>query len=86
MTYEESKQALLDDLRSMPDNGKIRIFWGVDAFTLKELIKEIEDETEVGIEHIEMHIGAMELIAELKARPPKKKLRWRIGKRFRRKR
>ena len=73
MEYEESRRLLIEDLRSIPDTGKVRMYWGGESFTIPQLLKEIEDETEVGKEHIEMHIGAHNLIEELKANPPKKR-------------
>ena len=78
MDYKESKRLLIADLKSMPDNGKISIFWGDRGFTPTSLAKEIEDETEIGIEHIQLHTDAMNRIAEWKKNPPKKW--WQIWK------
>lgn len=77
MEYEESKELLIAALHSMSfgkGSKKALILWGNKSFTPEELAKEIEDETEVGKEHIELHIGAMKWIEESeKNQPPKKK-------------
>lgn len=77
MNYEESKQELIADLKSMPQNSDVIFLWGSKSFTAETLRKEIEDETGIGKEHIKLHIETMDLIqkllAELKA---KKERRW----------
>jgi hypothetical protein len=66
MEYKKSKRLLLKDLRSFSNKDVVSIHWGNKKFTPSTLADEIENETEIGKEHIQMHLSAMKIIEEIK--------------------
>ncbi len=77
-SYKESKRLLLDDLYSLKNNKETSIYWDNISYTPLELIKEIEEETEIGKEHINMHSQAMKKILEIKNHQVTNKKWWQI--------
>lgn len=76
MEYEESKRLLLKDLHGFKNDKEIKVYWGDKSFMPSQLIKEIEDETEIGKQHIIMHRDTMNKITEIKRNRPLKKKHW----------
>lgn len=81
MEWEESKRLLLNDLKGVKsETDKARLFWGGEVYTISEMIHEIENETKVGKEHIQLRIDAYKHIEEWKKEKSSKKKRWQFWK------
>jgi hypothetical protein len=72
MEYEKAKQLLIKDLRGLT-NTKACIWFGDKVFTAAELAKEIEDETEIGKNHINLFMEAMNHVEQILLNQPPKK-------------
>ena len=81
MGYEESKQLLLRDFKSLSNFEGVSFEMRGKKYSAAEMIKEIENETEIGMNLIQTHARTIEKIKEVKAKhPPKKKLWWQFWK------
>lgn len=83
MNYEKSKQALLADLKSIPDTVDINMYWDAKGYSPSALAKEVEDETEHGRQLILVHMQTITRIKKIleneSVEKPRKK-RWQFWK------
>jgi len=55
--YEKSKELLIDDLNNLSKNPKVIVVSGQKSYTAKDLISEIENETDVGKKWVNAHMN-----------------------------
>ena len=75
MAYGNSKQTLLHDLEKLSNDGVSFQIRG-KRVSPKELAHEIREETEIGKQHICMHMRAMEMINYVEPTPVTITKRW----------
>lgn len=56
------------------ESDKARIYYGDKVFTMAQLITEIENDTEIGIDHVNMHKGVCEHRKSIEIEKRKEKL------------
>ena len=77
MAYGNSKQILLHDLEKLSKTEGISFqIRGDKRFSPEELAHEIREETEIGKQHICMHMRAMEMINYVEPIPVTITKRW----------
>jgi len=54
--FFDYQQELIDDMKKIKPDPDGRLLWNGIAYTLKEMIHEIEELTDVGVSHIRLHI------------------------------
>ena len=62
--HEIEKNTVLARLRSMPDNALISVGFSAKPLTKADLIKAVENESELGKEIIEMHMSYLRSFKE----------------------
>jgi len=63
--YQMEKSEVLKNLRGIKNPNTVKIYAGVDVYSITDCIKEVEDDTDFGIEQVVMSIKAKKLIKEI---------------------
>lgn len=79
--YFEAAEDLINELEKMINKDEKTIFIGGLNLSVNDLIKHIRDMTEVGVEHVKMHIQAHFTIVRFEQEKRKKSIFNRIFRR-----
>lgn len=78
MTYEQTRDIMIAELRVIEDNTKIRFSASHRSFSAKDMANEIEKETNIGMWYVSMRIKTEEKIHQILLKEFDKKENWLV--------